>query len=96
MGKRIPQFKTDQEAEKFLEQDLTDYIDPKYLIPLRFEFKPKDAQVNLRLAKGLLQAIKARAAAEGISYQKFIRMALEQTISRSGKDSSNSEGEMEK
>ena len=85
MGKRIPQFKTDEEAEKFLEQDLTDYIDPKYLIPLRFEFKPKDTQVNLRLAKGLLQAIKARAAAEGISYQKFIRMTLEQTVSRSDK-----------
>ncbi len=85
MGKRIPQFKTDEEAEKFLEQDLSDYLDPAYMIPLRFEFKLKDTQVNLRLAKGLLQAIKARAAAEGISYQKFIRMTLEQTVSRSDK-----------
>ena len=86
MSKRIPQFKSDEEVEKFLEQDLSDYLDPKYMIPLRFEYKPKDAQVNLRLAKELLQAIKARAAAEGISYQKFIRMTLEQTVSRSSKD----------
>jgi predicted DNA binding CopG/RHH family protein len=86
MSKRVPQFKTDEEAEKFLEQDLSDYLDPKYMVPLRFEFKPKDTQVNLRLAKGLLIAIKAQAAAEGISYQKFIRMTLEQTVSRSNKD----------
>jgi predicted DNA binding CopG/RHH family protein len=86
MSKRIPHFKTDEEVEKFLEQDLSDYLDPKYMVPLRFEFKPKDTQVNLRLAKGLLQAIKERAAAEGISYQKFIRMTLEQTVSRSNKD----------
>jgi len=86
MSKRVPQFKTDEEAEKFLEQDLSDYLDPKYMVPLRFEFKPKDTQVNLRLAKELLQAIKARAAAEGISYQKFIRMTLEQTVARSSKE----------
>ncbi len=80
--KRIPQFKTDEEAEKFLEQDLSDYLDPKYMVPLHFEFKPKDTQVNLRLSKGLLTAIKSRAAAEGMSYQKFIRMTLERTVTR--------------
>jgi len=37
--KRMPQFKTDEEIEKFLEQDLSDYLDPKYMVPLRFEFK---------------------------------------------------------
>ena len=81
MGKRVPQFKTDEEAEKFLEQGLTDYPDPEHMIPLRFEFKPKDSQLNLRLAQGLLQAIKARAAAEGL-----IHMTPEHTVSRSGKD----------
>ena len=86
MGKRVPQFKTDEEAEKFLEQDLTDYLDPAHMIPLRFEFQPKDAQVNLRLSKGLLDAIKTRAAAEGLSYQKFIRMTLEHMIVRPDRD----------
>jgi predicted DNA binding CopG/RHH family protein len=41
---------------------------------------------NLRVYKALLQAIKTRAAAEGISYQKFIRMTLEHTVSRFGGD----------
>jgi predicted DNA binding CopG/RHH family protein len=82
MGKRIPKFKSDEEVEKFLEQDLSDYLDPENLQPIRFEFQPKDTQVNLRLSKGLLQALKAHAAAKGISYQKFIRMTLEHAISK--------------
>ena len=86
MGKRIPQFKTDEEAEKFLEQDLSDYLDPAHMIPLRFEFQPKDTQVNLRLSKGLLHAIKTRATAEGMSYQKFIRMTLEHMVARPDRD----------
>jgi predicted DNA binding CopG/RHH family protein len=96
MSKRIPQFKSDEEVEKFLEQDLSDYLDPKYMVPMPFEYRPKDTQVNLRLAKGLLQAIKARAAAQGMSYQKFIRMTLEQTVSRSSKEMSDPESGVEK
>ena len=52
--------------------------------------------MNLRLAKGLLEAIKARAAAEGMSYQKFIRMTLEQTVSQSSKEMSDPESGAEK
>ena len=83
MGKRVPAFKTDEEVEKFLEQDLSDYLEPENLQPIRFEFQPKDTQVNLRLSKGLLKALKARAAAQSISYQRFIRLTLERAISRS-------------
>jgi len=85
MSKRVPRFTSDEAAEKFLEQDLSDYLDPQYMQPLTFEFQPKDTQLNLRLSKGLLKAVKARAAANGISYQKFIRMVLEQVVSRQAK-----------
>ncbi len=82
MSKRVPRLKSDEEAEKFLEQDLSDYLDPANMVPLSFEFQAKDTQINLRLSKGLLQAVKARAAAHGLSYQKFIRMMLEQVVTR--------------
>ncbi|MBT8440894.1 MAG: hypothetical protein KJO76_00800 [Gammaproteobacteria bacterium] len=82
MSKRVPRFETDEEAEKFLEQDLSDYMDPRNLRTLKYEFQPKDTQLNLRLSKGLLKAIKRSAAADGISYQKYIRMILEQAVSR--------------
>ena len=83
MSKRAPRLRSDKAAEKFLERDLSAYLDPANMQPLRFEFQPKDAQVNLRLSKGLLEAIKARAATEGMSYQKFMRMTLEQAITQS-------------
>ncbi len=82
MSKRVPILKSDKEAEEFLNKDLSDYLAPANLQPLRFEFQPKDTQVNLRLSKGLLEAVKGRAAMEGLSYQKFIRMTLEQVVSR--------------
>lgn len=81
MSKRIPRFTSDEAAEKFLEQDLSEYMNPKYMVPLTFEYQPKDAQLNLRLSKGLLDAVKTRAAVNGISYQKFIRMVLERAVS---------------
>lgn len=83
MSKRVPRLKSDKAAEEFLEQDLSDFLDPAHMVPLTFEYQPKDAQLNLRLSKGLLAAVKTRAAANGISYQKFIRMVLEQAVSRS-------------
>jgi predicted DNA binding CopG/RHH family protein len=80
MSKRVPILLSDEEAEKFLDQDLSDYLDPANMVPLKFEFQPKDTQLNLRLSRNLLTAVKARAAAHGISYQKFIRMTLEQVV----------------
>jgi len=80
MSKRVPNFKTDEEAEAFLEQDLAEYLDPANLQRIHFEYQPKDTQLNLRLSKNLLQAIKARAASHGLSYQKFIRLTLEQAV----------------
>ena len=44
MSKRIPHFKSDEEVEKFLEQDLSDYLDPKYMVPMPFEYRPKDTR----------------------------------------------------
>jgi predicted DNA binding CopG/RHH family protein len=72
---------TDEEAEAFLEQDLSD-LDFAQFKPVRFEFERKDARVNMRLPEPLLAAVKARAKARGIPYQRFIREALEQAVGR--------------
>jgi predicted DNA binding CopG/RHH family protein len=82
MKKRIPVFRTDEEAERFVEEaDLTEY-DLSQFKPVRFEFEKKAARVNMRLPETLLNAVKARAQARGIPYQRFIREALEQAIAR--------------
>ena len=85
MKKKVPRFKTDQEAEQFLERDLTDYLNLKQFTPVTFELLPKTKQVNLRFSEPLLNAVRQRAAQEGISYQKFIRRAVEGSLKKKPK-----------
>ena len=47
---------------------------------VRFELKPKDKSVNLRLPAQLLEAVQDRAKRVGMPYQRFIRMALERVL----------------
>jgi predicted DNA binding CopG/RHH family protein len=80
MKKKIPTFKTDEEAERFVETaDLTEY-DLSQFKPVRFEFEKKAARVNMRLPEPLLEAVKERARARGIPYQRYIREALEHAV----------------
>jgi predicted DNA binding CopG/RHH family protein len=82
MKKKIPRFESDKEAERFVETaDLTEY-DLSQFKPVRFEFEKKAARVNMRLPEPLLEAVKERARARGIPYQRYIREALEQAIMR--------------
>ncbi len=85
MKKKVPRFKTDQEAEQFLERDLTAYLNLKNFTPVTFELLPKTRQVNLRFSEPLLNAVRQRAAQEGISYQKFIRRAVEGSLKKKPK-----------
>jgi predicted DNA binding CopG/RHH family protein len=81
MKRKVPRLTTDAEAEAFLEQDLSD-LDFTQFKPVRFEFEKKSARVNMRLPQALLDAVKARAQARGIPYQRLIREALEQAVAR--------------
>ena len=80
MSKHLPNLTSDEEAEAFLEQDLTDYLDLENFTAVRLEFLPKTEKINLRVSKPLLEAVKAKAEAEGISYQKYIRLVIERSL----------------
>ena len=62
MKKRVPRLKTDKQAEAVLAQELSglDFLQFK---PAKFEFEKKDDQINMRVPKPLLAAVKARAKA---------------------------------
>lgn len=79
MKGKIPKLKSDKEAEDFLDQNLSD-LDFSQFKPVRFEFDRKDARVNMRLPETLLAAVKKRAQARRIPYQRFIREALERAV----------------
>lgn len=77
--KKIPNFKTDKEAEDFLKQELSD-LDFTQFKPTSFEFMTKDSQVNMRFPKKLLDAVKQKANAQHMPYQRFIREVLEREV----------------
>jgi predicted DNA binding CopG/RHH family protein len=82
MKKKVPRLRTDRQAEAFLAQDLSN-LDFSQFKPARFEFGKKDEQINMRVPKPLLVAVKARAKARGIPYTRFIRETLEQAVTAS-------------
>ena len=79
MARKVPSLRTDEEAEAFLAQDLSD-LDFDQFKPMQFEFGKKEAQLNMRVPLPLLEAVKSRAKSRGIPYTRYIRMLLERDI----------------
>ena len=80
--KKVPKLLTDEAAEQFLAQDLSD-LDYSQFRRVHFEFAKKDKQINMRLPAPLLDALKAKAKERGIPYTRLIREALEHAVNRS-------------
>ena len=80
MKKHLKKIKTDKSAEKLLKQDLSPYIHSENFKPLRFELKPKNQTVTVRISEDLLRAVKLKAKEQGVHYQKLIRQALEKSL----------------
>jgi predicted DNA binding CopG/RHH family protein len=78
----MPRLRTDRQAEAFLAQDLSN-LDFSQFKPAHFEFEKKEEQINMRVPKPLLAAVKARAKARGTPYTRFIRETLEQAVTAS-------------
>jgi len=78
--RKLPVVRTDQHAASFVGRaDLSRY-DLGALRPVRFEFAPKSARLNMRLPENLLTAVKEAAAETGMPYQRFIRQLLERAL----------------
>ena len=77
--RKVPRLKTDKQAEDLLAQDLSD-LDFSQFKPVQFEFEKKEAQINMRVPKTLLDAVKAKAKARGIPYTRLIRETLERSL----------------
>lgn len=82
MNSKLPNLTSDEAAAEFIDQaDLTQF-DLTTMKPVQFEFAAKEARVNMRPPGELLTAVKAAANKAGMPYQRFIRQALKQAISR--------------
>jgi predicted DNA binding CopG/RHH family protein len=83
MKKRLQEIQSDQDAEAFLEQDLSADLSAENFTRVSFEFLPKTKKVNMRFPEPLLAAVQKKARQEGISYQKYIRRAIERSLGAS-------------
>ena len=82
--KPFPAFETDEQAEDFVATaDLSEY-DLSGFRPMRFEFEPKDARINMRVPERLLDAVKLRARARGIPFTRYIRELMERDVGTPG------------
>ncbi len=80
--KPMPDFPTDEAAERFVDQaDLAEY-DLSGFTPTTFEFQRKATQVNMRVPAALLEAVKAKAQARGVPFTRYIRMLMEADVAR--------------
>jgi len=72
--------KSDAAAEHFVETaDLSKY-DLSGFKPMRFEFEPKTAALNMRTPQNLLDALKMKAQKLGMPYTRYVRLLLENDI----------------
>lgn len=78
-GRKIPRLTTDEEAEAFLMQDLSD-LDFSQFKRRHFEFEKKEVQVNMRVPQSLLDEVKSKAKATGMPYTRYIRMLMERDV----------------
>ena len=74
------QFKKSIEHQDPLEGDLSDLLESGNWQRVRFELKPKNKTITIRLSKDLLDAVKRHAERVGLDYQKFIRIMLERLL----------------
>lgn len=81
MKRKVPRLTSDAQAEAFLAQDLSD-LDFLQFKPHRFEFEKKTAQINMRVPRPLLDAVKQRAKVRGIPYTRLVREAMEAALAQ--------------
>jgi len=84
MKLKVPRLRSDKEAEEFLDQDLSD-LDFAQFKPMRFEFEPKSARVNMRLPESLIKTLKEGAKKRGVPYQRYTRELIEIGLASSRK-----------
>ena len=77
MSKKLPDLKSDEEADAWLKgADLTEY-DLSDMKKVRFELTRKNASISLRLPAALLASLRAEAAKANMPTQRLIRMLIE-------------------
>ena len=80
MEQKFPDFKTDAEAEAFVDSADLARFDFSDMIPMRFELRRKSKSVSIRLPEELLDQVRDRAKRVGMPTPRFIQIAIERAL----------------
>ena len=78
--KPMPSLASDADAERFVDTEDLSHYDLSGFKPMRFEFEPKTAVMNMRLPQNLLDALKIKAKSRGMPYTRYVRLLLESDV----------------
>lgn len=78
MKKRLPNLKTDKDAQDFIEKDLSEYLTSANFSKSTFEFEPKDTSITFRVSSRLKESLLDISKRKKVPYQKVMREALEE------------------
>ena len=73
----MPSQRGDDHAKQFVDTTDPSRFEPTQIAPPHFESTKKSASLNMRLPDALLDAVKAKAAAQRVPYSRYIRRVLE-------------------
>ena len=76
----MPSLKSDADAQQFVDTAVLSRFELSGFKPMRFEFEPKAAALNMRLPQNLLDAVKLKAKARGMPYTRYVRLLLESDV----------------
>ena len=79
-AKSMPSLKSDADSEHFVATADLSQFNLSGFKPMRFEFEPKAAALNMRLPQNLLDAVKLKAKARGMPYTRYVRLLLESDV----------------
>jgi predicted DNA binding CopG/RHH family protein len=60
--------------------DLSDLLQNGNWTRVKYELRPKNKTITLRVSEELLEAVKDKANENGLDYQKWIRIVLERLV----------------
>jgi predicted DNA binding CopG/RHH family protein len=65
-----------------LDKDLSSLFSSSGWKKIKFELKPKNKSITIRISEEMLEAIKEKANEEGLDYQKWIRSSIEDALNK--------------
>ncbi len=78
--KNLPPLKTDQEAERFVDEADLSQFDLSGFKSMNFELEKKDVNISIRFSQGQLRQVRAEAEKRNVPYQRFIRQLIQRGL----------------